>query len=152
MAGNSEIRFNNEPTEATNFWDKLGKIPDPIFGLGGSLLSGLGSLFGGKSFDEKTRESLIKQLMASRHKKPFGPHAFDNLQGDIEQANVGYLNKLAGGLQGAGGMRSGQGIGELLRGGQSSLIGQLLPYKAQGMVANANAERDNMDLIARLLR
>ncbi len=112
--------------------------PNPLLmagiSAGGNFLT---NLFQGKSELDKQQEEFgkIRLQLIDRLKDSYANSmrfgATDNLEDDMEMANVDYLNRLAKSLGPAGGMRSGQGIGEMLRAGQSGLTKQLLPYKME---------------------
>ena len=47
--------------ENRSFLDTLEKIPDPLYTMGGGLLSGIGGLLAGKTETEKLQEKLLRQ-------------------------------------------------------------------------------------------
>lgn len=115
-----------------------------------ALFGGIASLFRGKSFNEKQREQLVRQLQRRRNRPVISQQQIGNLIPQIEQTLSPALNRIAGRAAQRVGLGSGVGQGELARANLAGISQPVAQLSAQAPQINAQNQLAIEQLIAQL--
>ena len=115
-----------------------------------ALLGGIASLFRGKTFNEKQREQLIRQLQRRRNRPVISQRDISNLIPQIQQTLSPALNRIAGRAAQRVGLGSGVGQGELARANLAGISQPVAQLSAQAPQINAQNQLAIEQLIAQL--